>query len=164
MFVYETAFLDLEIFRLITILEASPALADFEGSETDENKVAFLRGLEFPEVSRIVMSFAAIIRSAIDANPRAYAGSSGSDDLALDREVGTLVTLDPDESDTEVREPLRFREACNKVLHADHVDPETTGTGALTGHLSLYGRHYKKEWRAELDLKQYALSALTLSP
>jgi hypothetical protein len=50
-FLNETPFLDLEIYRLITISEASPALAEFEGNENDKNKVEFLRGFEFPEVS-----------------------------------------------------------------------------------------------------------------
>lgn len=64
-FLYETPFLDLEIYRLIAVLESSPALAEFRGRyETDRNKVEFLRGVEFPEVSRIVVSLAAIIRSA----------------------------------------------------------------------------------------------------
>ena len=83
--------------------------------------------------------------------------------LALERPVGVLF------SENRNPEILYFREACNKVLHADRVDLETTGgtgdtRGALTGNLILRGRLYGTEWRAELDLKQYALSALTLSP
>ena len=59
------------------------------------------------------------------------------------------------------------------MLHADRVDLETTGgtrdtRGALTGRLTLYGRKFygrkrEEKWRAELDLKQYALSALMLT-
>jgi hypothetical protein len=69
MFAFETPYLDLEIYRLVTILEASPALADFEGRESDKRKLEFLRGWEFPEVSRIVVSLAAIIRFALDVDP-----------------------------------------------------------------------------------------------
>jgi len=73
-FRYETPFLDLEIYRLIAVLESSPALAEFEGRyETDRNKVEVLRGLEFPEISRIVVSLAAKIedlaRSSTSAGP-----------------------------------------------------------------------------------------------
>jgi len=66
-----------------------------------------------------------------------------------------------------------FREACNKVLHADDVNFETPAEPPpvpsdmpepLTGHLTLYGRLHGKEWRAELDLTQFALSSLALSP
>ncbi len=39
MFTFETPYLDLEIYKLITILEASPALAGFKGSESDERKL-----------------------------------------------------------------------------------------------------------------------------
>jgi hypothetical protein len=158
-FLYETPFLDLEIYRLVTILEASPALAEFEGSETDKNQVEFLRRLEFPEVSRIVVSLAAIIRSAIDADPRGYSASYGA---TLERAVGILV---PDETKPYIQEPLRFREACNKVLHADLVDPvRTPDTEALTGELVLNGSYRDKNWEAQLNLKEYALSALYLTP
>jgi hypothetical protein len=67
MFAFETPLLDLEIYRLLTILEASPALARFSGSATDKQMLEFLRGWEYPEVSRIVVSLAAIVRSALDA-------------------------------------------------------------------------------------------------
>jgi hypothetical protein len=158
-FLYETPFLNLEIYRLRTILEASSALAKFEESETDENKVEFLRGLEFPEISRIVVSLAAIIRSAIDTDPRAYAASYPT---ALRRAVGTLIL---DETHSQTREPLPFREACNKVIHANTVEPtRELETGALTGELVLCGCHRNKDWRAELDLREYALSALSLTP
>jgi hypothetical protein len=160
-FLYESPLLDLEIYRLITILEASPALAEFEGSlETDRNKVDFLRrGFEFAEVSRIVVSLAAIIRSTVDANPKAYAGYP---DRSLKRPVGVLM---PDATKPHVWEALEFREACNKVLHADRVDPERTppDTGALTGRLTLYGRHRRKDWEAKLDLRDYAVAALSLT-
>lgn len=161
MFVFETPYLDLEIYRLITILEASPALAEFEGDEPDKRKLEFLRNWEFPEVSRIVVSLAAIIRSSLDANPV----GDGFYMQALGRRVGTLF---PDESRPQVQQPLHFREACHKVLHANQVDPETIVVGStralLTGRLTLYGRLGEKHWRAELDLREYAFSALALNP
>lgn len=158
MFTFETPFLDLEIYRLITILSSSPALAEVDESKSEKRKVEYLRQWEFPEVSRIVVSLAAIVRSSLDADP--------FQSEALERPVGTLF---PDRSDLQRQEPLRFREACNKILHADHVDPETTATTKgtaepLTGRLVLYGRLHNKEWRAELELRDYALSALSLSP
>ena len=66
-FRYETPYLDLEVYRLLTILEASPALAQFDGDESDKRKLEFLRGWEFPEISRIVVSLATIISSSLDA-------------------------------------------------------------------------------------------------
>jgi hypothetical protein len=41
-FLYETPFLDLEVYRLLTILEASPALAEFEG-KYENQKIRRLR-------------------------------------------------------------------------------------------------------------------------
>ena len=159
-FLYETQFLDLEVYRLITILEASPALAEFNGSETDRNQITFLRNLEFPEISRIVVSLAAIIRSAIDADPGAYAASPY--DVTLEKPVGVRM---PDDAQPSASEALEFREACNKILHADQVDLERTpDTNALTGELFLSGRLRDKNWQAQLDLRQYALAALHLTP
>jgi hypothetical protein len=158
-FLYETPFLDLEIYRLMTILESSPALADYGGTyEGDRDMVEFLRGLEFPEVSRIVVSLAAIIRAARDADPQLYAGG----DLALERPVGVFM---PDATRPDAWESLEFREACNKVIHAKRVDPQrTVDTGALTGELFLHGRFNKKDWQARLDLREFALAALSLTP
>lgn len=157
-FLYESPFLDLEIYRLLTLLEASPALAEFEGTfERDKPKVEFLRGFEFREISRIVVSQAAIIRSAADADPKAY------DDLNLERPVGVLMT---DATQPRAWEALDFREACNKILHADLVEPDRMppDIGALTGQLILNGRHRGKDWEARLDLREFALAALTLTP
>ena len=163
-FRFETPYLDLEIYRLLTILEASPALAGFDGGELDKLKVESLREWEFPEISRIVVSLAAIIRSSWEAHP-----VSDRDPFyrpALMRRVGSLV---PDLENSQEQEPLDFREACNKVIHAKSVEPETApaiqGTSPpLTGRLVLYGNYREKEWRADLDLKEYAFSALTLNP
>jgi pimeloyl-ACP methyl ester carboxylesterase len=129
-FLYGNQVMHLELYRLLTILEASPALADFEGSdESDKQQVDFLRrGHEFAEVSRIVVSLAAIIRSEITAIPLA---DKGYYDLPLNRPVGVLRS---DLSVPGASEDLYFREACNKILHADQVNPEQTpDNGALTG-------------------------------
>jgi hypothetical protein len=57
------------------------------------------------------------------------------------------------------------REACNKILHASRVElgrePETD---ALTGELFLEGRYRGEDWHARLDLRQYGLAALALTP
>ena len=165
-FRYETPYLDLEIYRLLTILEASPALAAFDGDiESDKRKLEFLRGWEFTEISRIVVSLAAIIRSSLDADP---VGSGDSYyGLELQRPVGVLT---PDLlGRPEKQEPLDFREACNKVIHAKSVEPKTAPASRgtvppLTGWLVLYGDHRGKDWRADLDLRDYAFAALTLKP
>jgi len=171
-FLYESPLLDLEVYRLLTILEASPALAEFKGKytgalgETDRNRVRFVRQWEEPEISRIVVSLAAIIRSAVDANPGAYRVGGGEPDLALERPVGLIL---PDTTQPRAWQGLEdFREACNKILHADRVELEREQeTGALTGELIMEGRYpgkRGKEWRGRLDLREYALTALALTP
>jgi hypothetical protein len=160
-FLYESPFLYLEIYRLMTILESSSALADYEGTyEGDRRKVEYLRRTEFPEVSRIVISLAAIIRAAMDADPGVYAGDEI--ELEVERPVGVLM---PDATRPDAWESLEFREACNKVIHAKRVDPKrTVDTGALTGELILHGDYRKKNWQARLELREFALAALSLTP
>ena len=88
-FLYESPFLELEVYRLMTILESSSALADYGGTyEGDRRKVEVLRGWEYPEVSRIVVSLAAIIRAAMDADPGVYRGDFI--ELEVERHVGIL--------------------------------------------------------------------------
>ena len=162
-FLYESPLLELEIYRVLTILEASPALAEFEGEgEKDRNGVVHLRRFEDPEVSRIVVSLAAIVRSSIDANKRYYEIVHKRD---LIRSVGTLW---PDADKRAESGLLVFRDACNKTLHADLVEPERTPeTLALTGKLVLHGSPMGKpdvRWEAELDLRKYALTTLFLAP
>jgi hypothetical protein len=161
MFQYEPPFLDVELYRLITVVEASHALQAHEVSAVDErdrNIWEFLRQFEFPEVSRIVVSIAAIHRTAINANRKYY---HKVHTRAMEREVGILR---PDDNDPQLQESLHFREACNKVLHAEQVDLERDEeSGALTGRLWLTGQLNKKKWTADLDLNQYALSALALN-
>jgi hypothetical protein len=161
-FLHESPFLDLEIYRLMTILESSTALADYGGTyEGDWDKVEYLRRSEFPEVSRIVVSLAAIIRAALDADPQLYAGSLELES-EIERPVGVLM---PDATRPDAWESLEFREACNKVIHAKRVDPKrTVDTGALTGELILHGDYREKDWQARLDLREFALAALSLTP
>ena len=96
------------------------------------------------------MSLAAIIRSSLDADP--VGGGDSYYRAALGRRVGTLI---PDLENPQEQEPLDFREACNKVIHAKSVEPEMAPaiqgmTPPLTGRLVLYGDRRGKEWRASM--------------
>jgi hypothetical protein len=92
-------------------------LANFAGDESDKRRVEFLRCLfDFSEISRIVVSLAAVHRSALDADRSYYEAVHKA---ALQRRVGTLI---PDGTKPQTRKPLRFYEACNKILHADKVN------------------------------------------
>jgi hypothetical protein len=180
---YNSSYLELEIYRLLTILEASPGLAYYAGAEEDTlldyERIERLRRWEIPEVSRIVISIAAIIRGGMNADPERYAGD-GLPEEGVQRLVGTL---NPDIDRPEAGYlPLNFREALNKVIHAKRVEPEwdddmwldetseeqdaTTGgdTPAFKGHLYLYGDYRKKNWLATVNLRQYAMAATAVVP
>jgi hypothetical protein len=91
----------------------------------------------------------------------------------LDRDVGTLV---PDLTQPDQCNPLDFKGAMNKVIHAKDVYPEwevddsyEPGPGeeevrVFTGILHLRGDYRKKEWEAYVNLRQYAMAAAELVP
>jgi hypothetical protein len=74
------------------------------------------------------------------------------------------------EDTTTTAEPkdLILREACNKILHADSVDPETREQGAefgpsLTRRINLYGQHRGKDWHAVLDVVEFCVAAVNFT-
>jgi len=176
-YLYDSSYLDLEIYRLLTIVIASEELTHYAAQEEDTlldyKRIDRLRRWEQPEISRIVVSIAAIIRGAVQAgtaNAHAQRIPKGE---GLDREVGTLV---PDLTQPNERKPLDFKEALNKVIHAKHVypeweeddryepDPGEDEVRVFTGILHLRGDLRKKEWGACVNLRQYAMAAAALVP
>ena len=60
-------------------------------------------------------------------------------------------------------EPLTFREACNKIVHAVHIVPETAGNPAenpLNGLVILRGHRRSRAWVAHLDLLEYVRASV----
>lgn len=76
----------------------------------------------------------------------------------LVHECGSLVNNDNKESSIQV--PLNFREACNKIIHADDITAEIEHIyGAAYPNLPLAvvlrGGHAKNSWKAFLDVPKY---------
>jgi hypothetical protein len=163
-YVYDSSYLDLEIYRLLTILVASDELAHYaavgEESYWDDKRIDRLRKWEFPEVSRIVVSIAAIIRGGMQADPERYAGDWHESE-GRRRHVGTLR---PDLTQPDRAEPLFFSDALNKVIHAKRVVAEYGEYGGLTGSVCLHGDYRKKNWEASVNLRHYAMAATSVVP
>jgi hypothetical protein len=180
-FQYDLQHMRSEVYKLLTIVEASPALAAYKGSDKEDARlVARIRGdMEQPEISRLVLSLAAMARSALDVERQWVPGEfdrrerkiKGLDAISR-RVVGEVLSdsittpLRGASEDSEVEfQPLQFREACNKVLHAFIVfleqDPANT---ALTGHISLVGERPRgknsEPWQAIVDLRKFAVACL----
>ncbi|MGD2177923.1 MAG: hypothetical protein PVG71_08895 [Anaerolineae bacterium] len=159
-FPFESSHLDLEIYRLLTAVAASSVLTERADDEVDGPKWKWLKKMELPEISRLLVSIAAIARNNIDSCP----GSRQVDARLIERPVGFLI---PDLSAPNSREPLGFRESCNKVLHADFINPEVTDLSkalysALKPLVHLYGSHRGSDWRATVHVYEFAMTALAL--
>ena len=111
-FWFEAPHIDLELYRLATAVLASPALAELASDEALGRRLESLRMIEFGEISRILVSVAAMVRNQLE-------GASRSS-IELQRPVGILIR---DLANPKVYEPLTFMESCNKILHATLVDP-----------------------------------------
>ena len=154
--------MDYEVYRLLTAVYASPALASRQspdhapGAHWD-----WLQNVEGSEVSRLLVSIAAMARNGADATKAAEEGCHEEYDERQRSPVGRLV---PDLESPGESIDLSFREACNKVLHALSVQAEREpgredSAGPLTGFVNLYGEHRGKRWRARIDIPEFALTA-----
>ena len=157
-YTFESPNLELEIFRLVTTLAASEKLAEMAKTEPDGRKWEWLKKSEFPEICRILLSIASIVRNNIDSD----SNLSEYDAFKVNRPVGLIVT---DLSTPTKKDPLNLREACNKIIHATRVNPDVCDVNqgmnsALTPFVYLYGDHRGKEWCALINVFEFAASAM----
>jgi hypothetical protein len=157
---FESPHLDVEIYRLITTVAASRVFAEGVEDEHDGLKWEWYKRIELPEVSRLLVSISAIARNSIDADR----GADGAQSLEADTPVGILV---PNTDYPDRQEGLEFRNACNKILHADQINPgvEDSSRGlmsALEPRVYLYGEYRGSKWRASVDIYDFAMVAGSL--
>lgn len=141
--------MDLEIYVLAALICGSESMRGIEG---ELRGIAWVRStFEASEVSRRIISLAVMLRSHLD--------SSG---IRFDTEVGSLT---PDVEAPSNREPLLFREACNKIIHADEVDihggtfQSEEETKSLSRHARLFGSLRGTDWIAEVDMLRFLNAA-----
>ena len=91
--------------------------------------------------------------------------------VALENISSTAVgELTPDLSQPTQRSSLEFREACNKIIHADSVDlvdvSEFSEADVLSLQVTLWGkkqwRRVEIDWKAELDIPLFLKAACSL--
>ncbi len=147
--------LDLELYVLAALVAGSRDMHRRAGRSTALRQLRLT--FELSEVSRRLIAVAVALRSALDASRRT-AESRGA--------AGKVGTLVPDVSKPRLKQALPFREACNKIIHADRVDffPHTHSEGpALTARVRLSGAKGNKEWLANLDVFAFIQSAFRIS-
>lgn len=102
------------------------------------------------EIPRILISIAATFRTKVD---------DGSW-VANDESVGWLSAgerLDPEKG-----EALSIREACNKIIHAKRVHPDTvraeSGAETIGALITLSGDRSGRPWTAQINLQQLCIA------
>jgi hypothetical protein len=144
---------DLKAFQLLSIVNAS---------ETS-HKSALLKDLlladyERFEISRLLIEIAVILRNDLDTRGPNFEGFSKN----------------PRSIVGELREPkgivdLTFREACNKIIHSEHInfdmhDPKSLREYAyILPIVYLYGVKGRDEWRAKIDVVKFVEVAVDVS-
>jgi len=149
--------LELKAFQLISIINASQ-----KTNSIKEFKEYLVRYYELFEVSNLLIELAVQIRNRLDLN-NIY------DEQILYRigaSVGNLIT------DLEMPEnkkvPLTFREACNKIIHTNHINFDLNNPinlfeyESLNKTVYLYGDFRGKPWKAELDTIEFVRVLLCL--
>ena len=140
-----------EVYRLLSLVLASPAIATHY--EKDSGRW-FGIGWQEAEISRSLIHVASYYRVKYDDGSWEHAKWLHKDF----RGVGELV-------DSRGRaQPLEFREACNKVIHALRIhfdgEPDTPEKlGSLTPIVHFYGSKGKQEWKAVLNVVEFCRAA-----
>jgi hypothetical protein len=153
----EDTFVDRELYRLVTIFAASSFLSEKRGDEDEANLFGYcLRYFELPEVGRILISLAAILRNEWDYRPDSI--NEHLDYVAQNPKVG-LLTEDLENPNNQC--DLHVRESLNKIMHAHMMNFERSeGSSVYSGHLlprvHLYGEKKGKEWKATIDIYTWA--------
>ena len=151
---HEAFFLD--VYRLLSHCLASEAIAAIEDGSSQRPLSAFVTASERAEISRLLVQIAAYFRVKSD-------DGSWEHGFWLHKNSKGVGELNEDVSQT-TSIPLDFREACNKIIHAQqvHFDGEshpTTGVQYLNPVVHLYGTKGRKKWKATLDITQFCRAA-----
>jgi hypothetical protein len=136
--------LDLELYQLACTFAASQELTRlFVGHPSLRYLVSVFQQ---SEAARRLVSVAAMLRNCLDTDSAMNRRHSNQD-------VGTLTTGAP----AGVGSPLGFREACNKLLHAESIELSACGDDslALSYQVVIEGSRGEQDWRAVLDVLRF---------
>jgi len=142
-----TGTLRLDLFRLLASIFASQRFYAFG---YDHELMRLYVQFADSEAHRQLVDLAVSVRLLLErAAKRGWFHSSS-------RHCGVLL---PKHDDDSRHSPLEFREACNKIIHAEVVRFDVDDSENPTERrptVYLYGRKSKVMWKATLDLVQFA--------
>lgn len=142
--------IELNAFHLLSIVNAS-----FHSNAIDDLKEVLVKEYERSEVSRILIELAVQIRNKLDLNDSIYEGfkynpTTVTGELEIKRTDGTINNID-----------LTFREACNKIIHAKHINFDLLNAKSIKDYdhmnsvIYLYGDLKSCDWKAKLEIVKF---------
>jgi hypothetical protein len=148
-----------DIYRLLSLFAGDPAVLEtVEGK--DDPLVSLRDQFIADEVVHLLISTATANRIHDEHMGWLRRDPNEADFPHIDSACGTLW---PDILKDDTTTPLTFREACNKIIHAIHIVPETAGDPAenpLSPNIILRGHLRDKAWEAHLDLVEYVRASV----
>jgi hypothetical protein len=141
---------DLEVYQLLCEVAASPRIARLAARLPRLERLRTV--FEPSEVSRRLIAVAVTCRSVMEVESRAKPVLRVSKHV-----VGRLI---PDIDKRSVKAQLTFREACNKIIHAEGVTLyETLKGDPVRSSISLLGFKGKACWQADVDILEFLNAA-----
>jgi len=146
-----------DVYRLLSHCIASKAIAALEDGSSQRPLSTSVTINEKTEISKLLVSIAAYYRVKYD-------DGSWEHGFWLHEKFMGVGDLIEDTTDAGNVSKLGFREACNKIIHAErvHFDGEIhsiTKAQYLTPLIHLYGEKGGKEWKATLDVVEFCRAA-----
>lgn len=144
-----------DLYYLALIFAGSEKISEFRSDGEGQYSLFWVfRNTEYSEISRRLISIAAISRNLMEIS---------RDTTIQTLEVGKFYK----KSNSDEFVELTFREACNKVIHADHInfdnseDPAVSSpyVGYLNPIVYLYGTYNGEPWKIELEIFKFIKEA-----
>lgn len=157
----EGILIELEIYRLLCIFCSSHDLHKLSTGGENDDLDSMRQKFEETEACRLLISIAIMLRSITDTTP-------SHTKLRLGEQEPVVGTLQPDIENNETKTTdLMFRNACNKIAHADHINfdmaednPEKMSY--INPTVYLYGELHEKQWKASVNVIEFARIAYCL--
>lgn len=156
----ESVLIELQIYHLLTVFCASQKLHQLAAIKDNDELDTMRQRFEESEACRLLISVAIMLRNLMDAtSPEAIK-------LRMREQDAIVGTLQPDERET-TSERLLFRDACNKIIHAYHInfdmdEEKPRKMNYINPTIYLYGEHHGSKWRATIDVVDFARCAYRL--
>lgn len=145
-----------DAYRLLCVIMADRAIAEIIVDEAD-SLISLREQFVEDEILHTVIQLAVMNRTQIDHMNGPRSDPSELSFRPVERDCGVL-TEDVRAEGNEFA--LSFREACNKIIHAEHIVAETDETSgwafpALPQTLVLRGTKNRSAWQAHLNVPEF---------